>query len=88
LTDKSPSVNVFVLVVLTSHRYGRLGVTGDNLDPVDASDLGNLTKLNVLEHKSPDVVTEPVGVQLLCLEMKLSFDPGGESVVDGLVELN
>jgi len=67
---------------------GGLCVTGNYLDSVHLGEVGILTELDLLQHESPDVVAEPVGVQFVSLEVEFSFDPGVESGVDGFVELD
>ncbi len=57
------------------------------LDPVHLVDLGVISELDVLQHKGPDVVAEPVRVQLLRLETDFDLHTSGKSVVDGFVEL-
>ena len=47
-----------------------------------------LSKLHFLQHECPDIVAESVSVELVRLEVELVLDPGGQSVVDGLVKLN
>jgi len=76
---------------LFSIRTGRtrgLGVTGNYLDSVHLGEVGILAELHLLQHESPDVVAETVGVQFVGLKVEFSFDPGVESGVDGFVELD
>jgi len=61
-------------------------IAGDDLYLVDAGQLLALSKLNVLEDKRPDVVAEPVSVEV-ALEDELVLDTIGQRVVDALVKL-
>jgi len=76
------------LFSLRTRRSRRLGVTGNYLDSVHLGEVRVLTELHLLQHESPDVVAEPVGVQLVRLEVEFGLDPGVQSGVDRLVELD
>lgn len=45
-------------------------------------------KLHLLQHEGPHVVTEPVGVQFVRLEVELGLDSCGKGVLDALVKLD
>lgn len=51
-----------------NHTSLAFAVTGDDFDLVDFSELVDLPELDVVQHQSPYVVAESVGVQLGRLE--------------------
>jgi hypothetical protein len=57
------------------------------LDSVNLLELVTVPEFDVVEHERPDVVAEPVRVQLLSLESNLDLDASRQSVVDRLVKL-
>merc|ERR1719167_494787 len=76
------------LFCVSSWRNRILGVTSYNFYTVDFSKFRTFPEFNFLQHKCPHVIAEPVGIQFFSLEVQLSFNPSGKSVVNGFVELN
>ena len=77
----------FSIVVSFSKSHGSLSVARDDLHTIDFFQLVAVAKLDVVEHERPDVVAEPVRVQLLCLETDFDLDSSGKGIVDGFVKL-
>ncbi len=76
-----------LIVVRFSKCHSSLSVTSDDLNTINFFQLVAVSELDVVEHERPDVVAEPVSVQLLRLETDFDLHTSGKSVVDGFVEL-
>lgn len=63
-------------------------VTRHDLDLVHLGKFVHLPELDLVQHQRPNVVAEPVRVQLGRLEGHPGLDPVREGCVDGFVELD
>jgi len=64
-----------------------LSITGNDFHFVDLREFLYFSKFDTSQHKSPDIVTEAVGFQIIALECHPCLHPCCERVIDNSIKL-